>query len=95
MTGFGAPATTARGDATGRALRRVPEHAASLARFLARRTRREQADGSTLADLARVGLPLQAGRRLNVDNLVRIVVEYLSDERTVAALRTVGRHELL
>ncbi len=88
MTGFGAPATTARGDATGRALRRVPEHAASLARFLARRTRREQADGSTLADLARVGLPLPpglelewlgtAGYRLTVEGQSLLIDPYLS-----------------
>lgn len=45
-------------------LRRLPGHLASFARFVARRDAREQVDRATLADLARVSLPLPAGLEL-------------------------------
>ncbi len=46
---------------TAGALRRLPGHAASLARFLARRDARERADRATLDDLAQDPLPLPSG----------------------------------
>jgi L-ascorbate metabolism protein UlaG (beta-lactamase superfamily) len=49
---------------TGAAVRRLPGHLASFARFVARRDAREQADRSALADLARSPLPLPAGLQL-------------------------------
>lgn len=50
--------------ATSQALRHLPRHAASFARFAARREQREAVDGSTLADLTRVPLALPAGLEL-------------------------------
>lgn len=46
------------------AVRRLPGHLLSFARFLARRQAREQADRATLADLAQVPLGLPAGLEL-------------------------------
>jgi L-ascorbate metabolism protein UlaG (beta-lactamase superfamily) len=46
------------------ALRRLPDHLASFARFVARRDVRERVDRSALDDLARQELPLPAGLEL-------------------------------
>jgi L-ascorbate metabolism protein UlaG (beta-lactamase superfamily) len=46
------------------ALRRLPGHLVSFARFVSRREQRERADRSTLADLVRVSLPLADGLEL-------------------------------